>query len=276
MSQVSNLWQSVLVAALLAATAVATPARAQGDLLVAPTRIIISNGGGAEVILSNIGTEPATYRISAELRRMDEDGAFTTVAEVDANPAEQAALAMITFAPRRITLLPGQPQAERISIRPPAGLPDGEYRVHLNFRAIPPALKPEAAAAEPAAGVSIKLIPVYGITIPVFLRRGKLEGGATLAGPHLVKTADSAFIELDLNRTGQRSIYGTLIGKNGRGDVVFELRGIAIYPEITHRKAQIPLNSEQLALLKGPIKIEYRELPENGGALLAEVSVVFP
>ena len=276
MSQVSNLWQSVLVAALLAATAVATPARAQGDLLVAPTRIIISNGGGAEVILSNIGTEPATYRISAELRRMDEDGAFTTVAEVDANPAEQAALAMITFAPRRITLLPGQPQAVRISIRPPAGLPDGEYRVHLNFRAIPPALKPEAAAAEPAAGVSIKLIPVYGITIPVFLRRGKLEGGATLAGPHLVKTADSAFIELDLNRTGQRSIYGTLIGKNGRGDVVFELRGIAIYPEVTHRKAQIPLSPEQLALLKGPIKIEYRELPENGGALLAEVSVVFP
>ena len=179
-------------------------------------------------------------------------------------------------APRRITLLPGQPQAVRISIRPPAGLADGEYRVHLNFRAVPPALKPEAAAAEPAAGVSIKLIPVYGITIPVFLRRGKLEGGATLAGPHLVKTADDAFIELDLNRTGQRSVYGTLIGKNGRGDVVFELRGIAIYPEITHRKAQIPLSPEQLALLKGPIKIEYRELPENGGALLAEVSAVFP
>ena len=276
MSQFSNLWQSALVAAMLTAAAVAAPAQAQGDLLVAPTRIVVNNGGGAEVILSNIGTEPATYRISAELRRMDEDGGFTTVAEADANPAEQAALAMITYAPRRITLLPGQPQAVRVSIRPPAGLADGEYRVHLNFRAIPPALKPDAAAADPAAGVSIKLIPVYGITIPVFLRRGKLDGRATLAGPHLVKTADDAFIELDLNRTGQRSVYGTLIGKNGRGDVVFELRGIAIYPEITHRKAQIPLSPEQLALLKGPIKIEYRELPENGGALLAEVSAVFP
>ena len=276
MSQFSNILRSALVAAMLAATAVAAPAQAQGDLLVAPTRIVVNTGGGAEVILSNIGTEPATYRISAELRRMDEDGGFTTVAEADANPAEQAALAMITYAPRRITLLPGQPQAVRVSIRPPAGLADGEYRVHLNFRAVPPALKPEAAAADPAAGVSIKLIPVYGITIPVFLRRGKLEGGATLAGPHLVKTADDAFIELDLNRTGQRSVYGSLIGKNGRGDVVFELRGIAIYPEITHRKAQIPLSPEQLALLKGPIKIEYRELPENGGALLAEVSAVFP
>ena len=264
-----------MAAAVLAVTAVAAPARAQGDLLVAPTRIIINNGGGAEVVLSNIGAEPATYRISAELRRMGEDGDFSAVTEAEANPTEQAALAMITFAPRRITLLPGQPQAVRISIRPPAGLANGEYRVHLNFRAVPPALKPEAAGTEPA-GVSIKLIPVYGITIPVFVRRGKLDGSATLAGPHLVKTESGSFIELDLSRIGQRSVYGTLIGKNARGDVLFELRGIAIYPEITHRKVQIPLSVQQLALLKGPIKIEYRELPENGGSLIAETSAAFP
>ena len=276
MSRIANFLRSALAGAALAASAIATPARAQGDLLVAPTRIIINNGGGAEVVLSNIGSDPATYRISAELRRMGEDGDFTPVAEADANPAEQAALAMITFAPRRITLLPGQPQAVRISVRPPAGLPDGEYRVHLNFRAVPPALKPEAAAAAPAAGVSIKLIPVYGITIPVFLRRGKLDSSATLTNPHLVKTQDGGFIELELNRTGKRSVYGVLIGKNARGTVLFELRGIAVYAEITHRKAQIPLSPQQLATLKGPVKIEYRELPENGGNLIAEVSAVIP
>ena len=37
------------------------------------------------------------------------------------------------------TLAPHQPQAIRIAARPPQGLPDGEYRVHLLFRAIPPA-----------------------------------------------------------------------------------------------------------------------------------------
>ena len=276
MSRVSMLFRRSLAGVALVIAAIAAPAQAQGDLLVAPTRIIINNGGGAEVVLSNIGTEPATYRISAELRRMGEAGDFAEVPATEANPAEQAALAMITFAPRRITLLPGQPQAVRISIRPPAGLPDGEYRVHLNFRAVPPALKPEAAGADAAAGVSIKLIPVYGITIPVFLRRGRLEGTATLSAPHLVKTEGGSFIELDMNRAGQRSVYGTLIGKNARGDVLFELRGIAIYAEVTHRKAQIPLSAEQLALIKGPIKIEYRELPENGGALIAEVTANVP
>ena len=264
-----------LAGAAFAATLVGAPAAAQGDLLIAPTRVIISQGGSSEVILSNIGSEPATYRISAELRRMSEDGDFNAVTEAEATPTEQAALQMVTYAPRRITLLPGQPQSVRISIRPPEGLPDGEYRVHLNFRAVPPALKPEASS-EPAAGVSIKLTPVYGITIPVFVRRGRLDASATLANAHLVTVPTGSYVELDMTRSGQRSVYGELIGKSARGETLFNLRGIAVYPEIAHRMVHIPLTAEQLAKLTGPIKIEYRELPENGGALIAATSATFP
>ena len=265
----------VLASAAVAAMVISAPLAAQGDLLIAPTRVIISQGGSSEVILSNIGVDPATYRISVELRRMTEDGDFKPVTEAEATPAEQAALQMVTYAPRRIALLPGQPQSVRISIRPPAGLPDGEYRVHLNFRAVPPALKPEASA-EPAAGVSIKLTPVYGITIPVFVRRGRLEASATLANAHLQTAPGGSYVELDMTRTGQRSVYGELIGKSPRGDVLFNLRGIAVYAEIAHRKVQIPLSAEQLVKLKGPVKIEYRELAENGGALIAATSATFP
>ncbi len=255
----------------------AMPAQAQGDLLVAPTRVVIANGGNAEVVLSNIGAEPATYRISLELRRMDESGDFNDIAEADANANERTALDMIRYAPRRITLLPGQPQAVRISVRPPEGLADGEYRVHMSFRAIPAAPPPESeAAAAPENGVSIKLTPIYGITIPVFVRKGRLEAQASLTKPHIVQNPNGAYLELDMGRTGQRSVYGELIGRNGRGDVVFNLRGVAVYPEIGRRKVQVPLNAEQFARLKGPIKIEYRELPENGGALLAETSATFP
>lgn len=266
----------LLVAGAALATILAAPAQAQGDLLVAPTRVVINQGGSAEVVLSNIGSQPATYRISAELRRMDEEGDFAEIKEADANPAEKAALAMVTFAPRRITLLPGQPQSVRIAVRPPEGLADGEYRVHMNFRAIPAAQAPEEAPAAETGGLAIRLVPVYGITIPVFLRRGRLEGGASLANPRLLKTSYGTFVELEMNRTGQRSVYGALIGKNARGEVLFDLKGIAIYSEISHRKVQIPVPPEAQAKLTGPVKIEYRELPENGGALLAETSAVFP
>lgn len=255
----------------------AAPALAQGDLLVAPTRIVINNAGSAEVVLSNIGTQPATYRISAELRRMGEDGDFTEVAEADANATEKAALGMISFAPRRITLLPGQPQAVRISIRPPEGLPDGEYRVHLNFRATPPAVQADPAeAGAPATGVTIKLIPVYGITIPVFVRRGRLDVSASLANPQLIRSASGAFVELDVNRTGARSVYGELIGKAADGTVLFDLRGVAVYPEVGTRKVRAPVPSELLAKARGRVTIEYRELPENGGGLLAQTVATFP
>ncbi len=248
------------------------PAHAQGDLLIAPTRVIINNGGGGEVVLSNIGSEPATYRIGMELRRMTEKGEFVDVAEADANDGEKAALAMITYAPRRITLLPGQPQSVRISARPPAELPDGEYRVHLSFRAVPKPLTPEETqAASAAGGVQIKLTPVYGITIPVFVRKGRLEAGATLANPHIEQIGQDSFMALDLARSGQRSTYGELIGKSARGEVVFAMRGVAIYPEIAHRKVLVPLNAEQVAKVKGSLHIEYRELPENGGQLIAQI-----
>lgn len=266
--------RAVLGFAAIAAGLSAVPAAAQGDLLVAPTRLVIAGGGSAEVVLSNIGSQPATYRIALELRRMDEDGDINDVAEADANPGEQAGLGMVRYAPRRITLLPGQPQSVRISVRPPEGLPDGEYRVHMSFRAIPPAVPAEEAADPAASGVSIRLVPVYGITIPVIVRKGRLEASATLANPHLVAGPQGSYLELDMTRTGQRSVYGELIGKNAKGETIFTLKGIAIYPEVGRRVARVPLSPEQAARMNGPIRIEYRELPENGGALIAEITSV--
>ena len=63
-----------LVAASLALTAPLTAG--VGDLLVAPTRLVLNGGRGTEVILKNIGSDTATYRISAELRRMNPDGSL--------------------------------------------------------------------------------------------------------------------------------------------------------------------------------------------------------
>ena len=204
---------------------------------------------------------------------MDGEGDFSDVVEESANAVERAALDMIRYAPRRITLLPGQPQAVRISARPAPDLPDGEYRVHMGFRAIPAAMTPEEAAKEAAAGgLSIRLTPVYGITIPVFVRKGRLEGGAALANPRLVKDGEHTFVELDMSRSGQRSVFGMIEGKTARGEQVFQLRGIAVYPEVTQRKVRVPVTAEQQAKLTGPVRIEYRELPENGGQLIAEVT----
>src|ERR1700752_2144766 len=108
-----------------------------GDLLVAPTRVVLDGRRGTEVILNNIGDDVATYRVTAELRRMTPEGNLVDV--TDPNAGEKAAQDMLLYAPRRITLPPNQPQAIRLSARAPEGLPGGEDRGDMVFRGDPPA-----------------------------------------------------------------------------------------------------------------------------------------
>ena len=86
---------------------------------------------------------------------------------------------MLVYAPRRVTLAPHEPQSIRIAARPPQGVADGEYRIHLLFRAIPPANPVvQQAAAEQQKGLRFQLTPVYGVTIPVIVRLGNLQATA--------------------------------------------------------------------------------------------------
>ena len=52
-----------------------------GDLLVAPTRLVLDGRRATEIVLNNVGDEPATYRISVEFRRMTADGNLVEVTE---------------------------------------------------------------------------------------------------------------------------------------------------------------------------------------------------
>lgn len=266
-----RLGRAFSVLAALGAALAAVPSHAQGDLLVAPTRVILNGSRGTEVILSNIGSEEATYRISLELRRMLPDGNLVDVAESEANATERAALEMIRYAPRRITLPPGQPQSVRIAAR--AGeLPDGEYRVHLAFRGIPkPA--PAPSPGEAPSGISVALIPIYGVTIPVIVRQGRLEAQVAITDPRLGLGERGPQLEFGLARSGASSTYGEIRVTKG-GKVVYMARGIAVYPEIDRRAVALPLSQEQAAAVAGPVRIEYREMPEAGGEVIAAVDTV--
>jgi P pilus assembly chaperone PapD len=250
---------------------ISSTAQAQGDLLVAPTRVILDGSRGTEVILSNIGSEEATYRIGLELRRMTENGKLEPVEKVDANGVEDAALGMIRYAPRRIALPPGQPQAVRLAARPGAELPDGEYRVHMSFKAIP---RPREVTEEEAQSdaVTFRLIPIYGITIPIIVRHGRVEAQVALTQPSIIQGEDGPELAMSIERSGESSTYGSLsVVKPGVDEPIVLAGGIAVYPEIGTRQVRIKLTPEQAAQLKGRGRVEYRELPENGGGLIASL-----
>lgn len=259
-----------LIPALFATPTVAST----GDLLVAPTRIVLDGARGTEVILNNIGDEPATYRISLELKRMLPDGSLEDVAPDKVSELETKTVGMISYAPRRIVLPPNQPQAVRIGIRAPQGLADGEYRAHMLFRAIPPS-KPATAPAAETGGLSIALTPIYGVTIPIIVRQGSLKATAAMSNPRLVQTEHGGALALTLSRSGTRSTYGRIrVLKPGQGKPLFEAAGVAIYPEVESRQVEIGLPPEVMAALAGPATIQYVEDPENGGRVMAEVQTV--
>ena len=245
-----------------------------GDLLVAPTRVVLDGRRGTEIILNNIGDEPATYRISVEFRRMTPEG---TLVDVPApNAEEKAAADMIVYAPRRVTLAPHQPQSIRIAARPPQGLPDGEYRAHLLFRAIPPST-PVASkdAASAKDGLSFQLIPVYGVTIPVIVRLGNLEATAAISNVELEKKDGKPLISLDLSRSGQRSTFGEVrVLKAGVKDPIALLKGVAVYTEIGSRHVAVPLDDSFKGEVAGPVTVQYLETSRDGTQKLAETQAV--
>jgi P pilus assembly chaperone PapD len=272
-----KMWtRSILAASLVAAPLLALPTVADagvGDLLVAPTRLVLDGRRGAEIILNNIGDEPATYRVSVEFRRMTENGDLVDV--TTPSDADKKAEDMVVYAPRKVTLAPHEPQAIRIAARPPQGLPDGEYRVHMLFRAIPPATPVVQPSAEQPKGVQFKLTPVYGVTIPVIVRLGNLEATAGIANVHLEKTGGAPSIGLDLTREGSRSTYGEVrVLKAGMKAPIAVQKGVAVYTEIGKRHVSVIVPENFRSSANGQVTVEYLETYDDGTHLIAQTQAV--
>jgi P pilus assembly chaperone PapD len=274
MRSLSKIVAAAAILAVPSASASAPFEGGAGDLLVAPTRLVLDGRKGAEVILNNIGNETATYRISLELRRMTEDGGLEDVAEPSAR--DKLAQEMIVYAPRRVTLAPRQPQSIRIAARPGPNIPDGEYRVHMLFRAIPPAhLVTAAATGEPKKGLSFALIPIYGVTSPVIVRLGNLQVKAGISNVRLVKDDGKPAVALDVSRTGDRSTYGEVrVLKAGVKNPVAIQRAVAVYTDVGKRQVVIPVDSEFKGDVRGPVTVQYVEMFDDGSSTLAETQAV--
>ena len=235
----------VLAAALL--SALATTLAAQdgiGSLLVAPTRVVFSGTRRtAEISLINTGNRAATYRISLVRLRMSERGDVQEITE--GRPDERFADALVRFSPQQVTLEPRVAQTVRIALRAPADLETGEYRSHLLFRELPSSDAP--ATESQAQGVSIRLIPIFGISIPVIVRHAALPSLLVLEGPRLVDSAPGEqTLEVTLRREGGSSVYGNLevtyLPAAGGRVEVGRVQGVAVYTPNLSRLVRIPLH----------------------------------
>jgi P pilus assembly chaperone PapD len=260
-----------------------------GDLLVAPTRIVLEGRQrSAEITLVNTGSSTATYRITFVNLRMNETGATTEIETSGAEPGERFADAMIRYSPRQVILEPKVAQTVRLQLRLPADLEPGEYRSHLLFRAIPSAAAVPAADAapettEPKEGFSVQLTAIFGISIPVIVRHGDTAGTATLSELDLVPPtgADATpTLRFRIRRTGNRSVYGnltaTFVPAGGKPTVVAKVNGLAVYTPNLTRSAGLTLHAPPgVFLVNGRLHLAYT-LQEKGNETIAEADLLVP
>ncbi len=259
-------------------------AQGVGDLAVAPTRVVLEGRDrSAQISLLNRGTVTATYRVSIVNMQMTEAGEYVRVetSGIDEGHADK----LIRYAPRQVVLEPGKSQTVRVLLRKPPNLPDGEYRSHILFQAVP---SPDAGRSVEMAtnneGLSIRLIVVPGITIPLIVRQGNLAANASLAIGRL-STANGAkggpTLSLQISRTGTRSLFGDIAAiytaKNGKEYVVGEINQLAVYTPNRSRTINLNLRiPDAVKLDGGQIRVEYRARPEDGGETLASARIDVP
>jgi hypothetical protein len=264
------------VAALVAALAAPLPVNA--ELLVAPTRVVLSpDARSSELVLVNKGSETAAFRIAIENRRMREDGSLEDAAEP--LPGEAFADDKLRYSPRQLVLEPGARQVVRIMASAPGALEPGEYRSHLRLMSAPLSAGAAQVAGEANAdnSLSIELVAIRSITIPVILRVGMLDASVTMDKAAMDADAPDQLV-VRLTRAGTRSTYGDVsLTIEGEKQPAWLVRGVAIYTPNTARDVVMPLPPEVRSALAGKrVRIDYvstdAAVPAEAGKRLASLT----
>jgi hypothetical protein len=224
-------------------------ARAQGDLLISPLRIVFDgNKKSQEINLANVGKDTAVYAISVVDYRMREDGGFEEVKTPD--EGQRFAGPYLRFFPRKVTLAPNEAQVVKIQLIKSNELTPGEYRSHLYFRAVPEERPQGEAPVVKDTGISIKLKPIFGISIAVIIRVGDCKSEVSISDISFSNAkADTPALKFNLNRTGNISAYGDLkvehIAPSGKVKQVLLTKGLGIYTPNPLRRISTVLDTDK-------------------------------
>jgi hypothetical protein len=268
---------------------IAAPATAQigADINLSPKRVVIDGRSlSGTVFVFNRGTGEATYRIELIDRVMMPDGQIQPVSEVQADPKAAPSMArfksatpLLTYTPRRVALGANQSQAVRVRASRPADLAPGEYRSFLTVTGLPPesaGLTADQVAATSQSQLSIKLIPMFSISIPVLVRVGPVDVRAAMSDLRVGGDSNRRELAFTLKRAGTSSLFGDVEVHRGseKGELIGRIKGIGVYTEVDARPLAVALektisSGERLVLV-------FRDDDTRSGTILAAETLTVP
>ncbi len=163
---------------------------AQGDLLIYPKRLVFDGSKRSqEINLANSGKDTARYSISVFQVRMTEEGRFETITVPDSG--QNFASDYFRFFPRSVTLAPNESQTIKVQLVKINSLAQGEYRSHIYFRGeLNKNPLGEEETNKDTTSISVKLTPVFGISIPLIIKVGESTSQVSLSNIELKYTTE--------------------------------------------------------------------------------------
>lgn len=236
-------------------------ALSQGNLMITPRRVLFEdNKKTQELNLANTGKDTARYLISMIEIRMKEDGTFQQISVPDSG--QNFASPYIRFFPRSVVLGPGEVQTVKVQVYKQVA--DGEYRSHIYFRAVADETPlGEKQSAGDSTNISVRLTPVFGISIPVIIRKGESASEVALSNTSFEKAQDGTpVLSTVFNRKGNMSVYGDVfvnfISPEGKKTLVAKIKGIAVYTPTLSRKVKLALNKDsEIDYKSGKLHIDF-------------------
>ncbi len=253
------------------------------SLQVFPTRVVLTDKHRvAQLTLTHTGTTTTTYQITPVFFSMLPNGTLKAVKTPA--PSERSAEKLVHFSPREITLQPGVLQVFKVLSYLPKDLPEGEYRIHLNFAPLT-ADTPIDAASTPGKDskkVAVAITTLVAVAIPIVVKHGKIEFKVSLSNLKLVYSEKlEPEITVDLSNSGNGYPWGTFnvfFTPFGSKEAIplGKLIGISNYNY--QRSVRMPLEVPKNTQLKnGTLRLTYtepKEESEGGGeSQMAEITV---
>jgi P pilus assembly chaperone PapD len=247
---------------------------AQGNLIVIPRRVVFDESKRTqELSIANIGTDTAKYLISVIQYRMTKEGAFENIIQPDSG--QNFADKNFRFFPRSVVLGPNETQTIKLQLINTGDLQTGEYRSHLYFRAVPVETPYELADTNQKV-ISVRLVPVFGLAIPVIIRKGISTNSIAIVKAALESRGPNDYqVTMTFSRSGNMSVYGDIkvehISAQGKIIQVGQAKGFAVYTPNDERNFRINLDrNPNIDYRTGKIHIVYSTSSEIKYAVIAE------
>ncbi|MFT5815162.1 MAG: hypothetical protein ACI9VT_002933, partial [Psychroserpens sp.] len=170
-----------------------------------------------------------------------------------------SAQSILRVSPRRVTIPPLSSQKLKVAARGLRKQRDSEWVSYLSLSC--KEKSPDVTA------IGITILSSYTFNIPTIVRKGQLNANLTISKAEVVQhSKNTKAVELVLNHSGERSVYGNILIKDAEGNKIGALVNVSIYQEESRKTFNIVLKK---AIKGNEITISFTEHEKYGGSQLA-------